>query len=162
MDETKMQMLLDRMEISNTVIRYATGVDMRDWATYRSCFTDEIEIDFTSWSGGSPMKLKADEWVDLVRKTLTGFAATQHMSTNHVIDLEGDDATCISYMQAQHFLPNDKGGNTLTLGGYYTNELVRTAEGWKIRKCKLTVTWTTGNRHVFDLARERYSKTSQD
>ena len=157
MSDDALQMLLDRQAISDTVIRYATGIDMRDWDAYRSCFTDEVDIDFTSFGGGEPQTMRADQWVAGVRAGLSGFEATQHVSTNHVITLEGDDATCVSYMQAQHYLPNDKGDSALTLGGYYTNALIRTASGWRIRRCHLTVTWTTGNRHVFELAREHYA-----
>ena len=157
MSDDALQMLLDHQAISDTVIRYATGIDMRDWDAYRSCFTDEVDIDFTSFGGGEPQTMRADQWVAGVRAGLSGFKATQHISTNHVITLDGDDATCVSYMQAQHYLPNDKGDSSLTLGGYYTNSLVRTGSGWRIRRCHLTVTWTTGNRHVFELARERYA-----
>ena len=151
--------LLDRQAISDTVLRYATGVDRRDWEAYRSCFTDEVEIDFTSWSGGEPRTMRADDWTAGVRAGLSGFRATQHISANHVITFAegGDEATCVSSMQAQHYLPNDEGDNTLTLGGYYTNTLVRVGEGWRIRRCRLTVTWTTGNKHLFALARERWA-----
>jgi len=158
MNEAKLQNLLDRQAISDTVIRYATGIDMRQWDVYRACFCDEIEIDFTSFGGGAPVTVSADDWVLQVRSTLSGFAATQHMSTNHVISVGGDEATCVSYMQAQHYLPNDKGDGTLTLGGFYTNSLVRIDGGWKICRCQLTVTWTTGNRHIFDLAKERVAR----
>ena len=152
-----LQTLLDRQAISDTVIRYATGIDMRDWEAYRSCFTDEVDIDFTSWGGGEPQTMRGDDWAAGVRAGLSGFSATQHISTNHVITLDGDEATCVSYMQAQHYLPNAEGDNTLTLGGYYTNNLVRTDDGWRIRRCQLTVTWTTGNKHIFVLARERWA-----
>src|SRR6185312_14609242 len=100
-DETKLQYLLDRAEISDVQLRYATGVDMRDWASYRSCFTDEIDTDFTSAMGGEPRRLKADQWVEYARRTISGLKATQHMITNHVITLEGDEATCVSYVQAR-------------------------------------------------------------
>jgi len=159
MDEAKLQMLIDRAAISDTVIRYATGIDMRDWQTYRSCFTDEAEFDFTSWSGGQPMRLSADEWTEQVRRGLSGFKSTQHISTNHVVTVAGDQATCVSYMQAQHYLPTDTGGNCFTLGGYYTNTLVRTPQGWKICKCKLTVTWSDGNRGLFEEAARRFSES---
>lgn len=161
-DDDALRTLLDRQAISDTVIRYATGIDLRDWEAYRSCFTDEVEIDFTSFGGGEPGVMQADDWVAGVRAGLSGFAATQHISANHVIEIAGDEATCVSYMQAQHFLPNDRGDATLTLGGYYTNALVRTPDGWRIRRCRLTVTWTTGNRHVFELARERYAAMQAD
>jgi hypothetical protein len=47
-----------------------------------------------------------------------------------------------------------------TLGGFYTNTLVRTTGGrddshdrWRISRCQLDVTWTTGDPTVFELAR---------
>ena len=46
-----LETLLERAAISDVVNAYATGVDTRDWALYRSVFADEIAIDFTSWSG---------------------------------------------------------------------------------------------------------------
>jgi 3-phenylpropionate/cinnamic acid dioxygenase small subunit len=153
--EDKLQLLLDRAAISDVQLRYATGLDMRDWATFRSCFADEIEVDFTSVFGGSPRKVSADRWTEAARRTVGGLAATQHMITNHVITVDRDEATCVAYVQAQHYLPNDKGDSTQTMGGYYTNRLVRTPHDWRIRACKLTLTWTTGNWHIFELARQR-------
>ncbi|MCK6563177.1 MAG: nuclear transport factor 2 family protein [Dehalococcoidia bacterium] len=155
MDDSRLQQLVDRQAISDTVIRYATGIDMRDSVLYRSCFTDEVYFDFTSFSGGQAAVLPADLWVARVAEALWGFTATQHISTNHVITLNGDEAVCVSYMQAQHYLPNDETVSTITLGGYYTNTLVRTAEGWRISRCVLTVTWETGDRRLFELARQR-------
>ena len=155
MDETRLQLLLDRAEISDVQLRYATGLDSRDWALFRSIFTDEIETDFTSIFGGEPRKLTADRWTEAARRSVGGLAATQHMITNHVITVTGDDATCIAYVQARHYLPNDKGEDTQTMFGYYTNRLVRTPAGWKIRACKLTLTWQTGNWGIFAIASAR-------
>lgn len=149
---------LDKQDIIDSILRYATGIDMRNWALYRQCFTDELEVDFTSWSGGTPRTLSADDWVAGVRSTLAGFEGTQHTLTNFVIDLRGDEATAVVYMSAQHNLPNNQGDNTLLIGGYYTHDLVRTPVDWKIRKARLTVTWTEGNRHIFELARQRVAE----
>jgi hypothetical protein len=155
-DEKKLQRLLDRADISDVQLRYATGVDMRDWPLYRSCFTADLETDFTSAMGGEPQRMKADHWVETARRVISGLKATQHMITNHVITFQSDDeATCVAYVQARHHLPNVTGESDQTMFGYYTNRFVRTADGWKIRACKLTVTWNTGNWHVFDLARRR-------
>jgi hypothetical protein len=157
-DQDKVQLLLDRMEISDTVVRYATAVDTRDWKLYRSCFTDEVELDFAGWAVGTH---NADEWVDMVRQMLGGFTATQHISSNHVIKLNGNEATCLSYVQAQHYLPNDTGDSALTIGGHYKNDLIRTEGGWKISKCRLKITWYAGNRYVFELARMRLAESEQ-
>ena len=109
MDDARLQLLLDRAEISDVQLRYATGLDSRDWPLFRSCFTDEIETDFTSVFGGEPRKVSADRWTEAARRSLSGLKATQHMITNHVITVAGDDATCIAYVQARHFLPNHCG-----------------------------------------------------
>ncbi|MGH7950080.1 MAG: nuclear transport factor 2 family protein [Candidatus Binataceae bacterium] len=161
MDESKLQLLLDRAEISDVQLRYATGLDTRNWTLFRSCFADEIEVDFTSIFGGSPRKVTGDRWTESARRTVSGLDATHHMITNHVITVEGDGALCVAYVQAQHYLPNDKGESTQTMGGYYTNRFVRTPQGWKIKQCKLTLTWNTGNWYIFTLARERLDKAER-
>ena len=153
--DARLQNALDERDVIRAILRYPTGVDMRDWSLYRQAFTDEVEVDFSSWNGGGPSKMTADQWVAGVRSTLAGFEATQHTLTNFVVDVDGDSARTVVYMQAQHYLPNTKGDATLTLGGYYNHEMVRTATDWKIRKVRLTVTWTTGNRSIFELARQR-------
>ena len=153
-DENQLQFLLDRAAISDVLIRYATGVDTRDWPLLRSCFTNEIETDFAT-AVSAPPRIKADDWVELVRRTLSGIQATQHLITNHVITLDVDEATCVAYVQARHHLPNDRGGSAQVMYGYYTNRLVRTLDGWKIRTRKLTVIWNEGNMHIFELARRR-------
>jgi hypothetical protein len=153
--EDNLQFLLDRTAINDVQLRYATGVDTRDWPLFRSCFTDEIETDVSSAVGSPPQRIKADDWVERVRRTIDGLKATQHMITNQVITLNGAEATCVAYVQARHHLPNETGGSEQVMYGYYTNRFVRTAEGWKIRARKLTVLWNEGNMEIFELARRR-------
>ncbi len=152
--EQQLQLLVDRAEISDVVHRYATGLDTHDWTLLRSILTDEIEMDFSS-IGMRPGPVRADEWVESARVLFAGFDATQHLSANHVHDTQGDEATCTSYMRAEHFVLNSEGENYYTMGGYYTNRLVRTSAGWKLRQVTLTVTWNRGNRHVLRLAARR-------
>jgi hypothetical protein len=38
-ENDKLQLLLDRAEISDVQLRYATGLDSRNWPLFRSCFT---------------------------------------------------------------------------------------------------------------------------
>jgi 3-phenylpropionate/cinnamic acid dioxygenase small subunit len=157
----ELRTLIDRASISDVQLRYATGLDTRDWPLFRSCFTDEVETDFTSVFGGTPRKVAADRWVEVARRSVSGLAATQHMITNHVITIDGDNALCVAYVQARHYLPNDNGDSMQSMFGYYTNNFVRTPNGWKIRTCKLTVTWNTGNWDIFRLASERLKQSEK-
>jgi len=167
MTDSNLQLLLDRVAISDVVNAYATGLDRRDWKLLRSIFLDEIEMDFGS-VGLRVGRYDAGKWVRDAARLFAGFAATQHTSTNHVHDVRGDEATCTSNMQAEHFIASQPGSgkrdksqkpadeaNRWTIGGYYTNELVRGAGGWKLAKVTLTVTWQTGNPDVSRIAFER-------
>lgn len=158
MSAAELQQLLDRAAISDTVIAYASGLDRRDWALYRSIFTEALEMEFSS-VGIPPGAYTADAWVRSAQRLFAGFTATQHTSTNHVHDIRGDEATCVSSMQAEHFVaPGPElaaGSERWTIGGYYVNELVRTPEGWKLRKLALHVTWSSGNPEVARVALAR-------
>ena len=167
MSDPNIKLLLDRAAISDVVNAYATGLDRRDWDLYRSIFTDTIEMDFAS-VGIRAGTYQADDWMRDAKRLFAGFRATQHTSTNHVHDVRGDEATCVSNMQAEHFVfrePEDglaDGDDRWTIGGYYVNELVRTANGWKLAKVTLTSTWQTGNPGVsrIALARGRAAESS--
>jgi hypothetical protein len=145
------QNLRDRAEISDVVIKYATALDQRNWSLLRSILTDQIHIDYSSFFPGADMAMAADEWVDRVGQ-LSRFCATQHLSTNHVHSINGDGASCVSYMQAAHFLKPEGLDHACFLYGHYTNLLTRTNAGWKIRKCTLQVTACLGDARVFEWA----------
>ena len=158
-----LQHVLDRQAIIDVVVQYATGIDHRDWELYASCFTDPCEFDFSRWRGQPPVVTSPSEWAAKVRGTNGSFDATQHLSTNHVVRFEGaDDATCVSNMQAQHWFSAARltelgyqadAPRWCTLGGFYTNSIVRRPDGWRIRRCQLDVTWITGDPAVFEIAR---------
>lgn len=158
MSDAALQQLIDRAAISDTVYAYATGLDRGDWELYRSIFTPRIEMDFES-TGIRAGTYDADRWVRDAKRLFAGFSATQHSSTNHVHELRGDEATCISNMQAEHFVPADgevaADETCWTIGGYYENGLVRTDAGWKLCRVTLHVTWSRGNRRVLSLALAR-------
>ena len=36
----------DKVQIAEVLIRYATGIDSKDWPLFRSCWTDEVDMDY--------------------------------------------------------------------------------------------------------------------
>lgn len=155
MTDATLRLLMDRAETSDLLHRYATAVDRRDWALLRRCFADEIEADFRSFGVREVFRGPADAWVALVRSTIDGCDQTQHQSSNHVHEIDGDLARVTSYVRAEHVLINAQGDNHYTVAGWYDHALVRTGEGWRIARYTLHVTSSHGNRHVLALATRR-------
>ncbi len=117
-DEARLQNLLDRTEVHDVVVRYALGLDLKDWEMYRSVFAGQVEIDLTELTPGTPpgyTTYDCDDWVERVRQGIHGYQGTQHVNTNFTITIRGDEADCISYIHAQHRLPNEHGGPLWTI-----------------------------------------------
>ncbi len=70
--------LHDRAEISDVQLRYATGPDSHDWELFRSCFTEEVEVDFSDGFGQPVVRVDADDWVRATAPRMESFRATQH------------------------------------------------------------------------------------
>ena len=161
MDDVERRALRDRLDIAEVMTRYATGIDNLSLDILRGCFADEVEIQASSAGKlhelfqhagfDHGIKLKRDDWVNNLGTGMrsNGVTVTQHVITNHLIELGQDEAVCTSYLRAMHFNGAQfPGSPPYEVGGYYRNTLVRTSTGWKIRKWTLTCTWETGDARV--------------
>jgi hypothetical protein len=57
-------------------------------------------------------------------------------------------------MRADHFLNFDDDSAWYAIGGYYRDDLVKTADGWKIERLRLDLFWQRGDRSILTRARE--------
>jgi 3-phenylpropionate/cinnamic acid dioxygenase small subunit len=117
----------DRDEIFDVLIRYATAIDTRDWALFRTCFTADCRSDYGdigSWTDREGI-------TDFMVQAHADLGQTLHRITNPAIAVEGDTATARSYV---HMLVPVAAGSTVAFNafGYYDDELVRAEEGWRI------------------------------
>ncbi len=158
MHQDDLQLLLDKQAISEVLFNYSAGCDRRDWDLFRACFCDEVEIDLSSWNGNPPATLPADTWVEGVRMGLSGFDETQHLSSNHLIQVSGENAHATSNVQASHALA----GERVVLGGWYDTDLVRGDGGWRIARSRLNVSWREGREELFAEAAARESPTTSE
>ncbi|MGE0067943.1 MAG: nuclear transport factor 2 family protein [Solirubrobacterales bacterium] len=150
--EDKVNYLLDRAEITDVINAYCYGMDTRDWDLYRSCWVEEIALDFTELElYDEPMPtIKADHWVRALAAFFAEMPQSQHVKYPSRWEFDGDRATVMSIMQGKHWMPTSTGGPIQTVVGYYRDELVRTEEGWKLCGLKELVHWNEGNSHVLD------------
>ena len=137
-----LQTLSDRLEINDLLTRYATAVDTKDWDLFKTVFTDDAHIDYTSAGGEKGSRDDIAAWLD---KSVGMFPMTQHLIANVAVDLDGDNAT----VRAMFFNPMGmpKGIN-FYVGGYYNHTLVRTADGWKSTQLIEENAWTEGEERM--------------
>jgi hypothetical protein len=142
----------DRLAILELIGSLALLLDARDWTALEGVFADPVHYDRTSLFGGEPETLSPAELVAGYRQALGNLDSLHHLITGHVINLDGDQATCAANMQGTHVLANTSGDPMWTVGGRHDYQLKRTADGWKIAGLTFTIQWATGNMHIVALA----------
>jgi hypothetical protein len=140
--------LQDRAAIIDVVTRFGVSLDVRDWEGLRACVADQVELDYPDSVGVAT--IAGDDLVATAQRFFGRLDATQHVSANHQIALDGDRAVCTSTLLAQHFLAGCDGGETQRQVGYYVNDLARAEDGgWRIVRSAQQVSWSDGNPAVF-------------
>ena len=64
----------DKEQIAEVLIRYATGIDSKDWPLLRSCWTDEIDVDYQQLGRFT----SADALTDVMRQLHENMGPTYH------------------------------------------------------------------------------------
>lgn len=118
----------DERHIVALINRYATGLDTADWTLLRSCWADDVDVDYgtgQTWSS-------ADALNAFMTHFHTGLT-TMHMNTNFVIADAGDGrATGRTYFRA--LLLRSDGSLFLRAAGWYDDCFVKMGSEWKITK----------------------------
>jgi ketosteroid isomerase-like protein len=144
--------LEDRLAIIELIGRLSLAIDAKDWDAMGRLFTETVYHDRTSLTGGEPYTAPVAQFVEGWSQTLQAMDAVHHQITNHVISLDGDQATCAANMQGTHVLANASGGPIWTVGGRHDYQLTRTPGGWRIAGLTFTLQWATGNMNVLTLS----------
>ena len=132
--------LADKFDITEQLARYARGVDTNDWDLWRSVFTDDAIIDYSS-ANGRPAAGR-DDTAEWLADSMPFLPWKQHYITNVEIDLDGDRA----HVRAMFFNPMRLPGmdEQSACGGFYHHDLVRTADGWKSERLVEENLWFEG------------------
>jgi 3-phenylpropionate/cinnamic acid dioxygenase small subunit len=122
----------DQHDIAGVLLRYATGIDRRDWPLFRTIFTDDCELDY-----GEIGSFKGvDAVTEFMRQAHELAGHTMHRLTNQVITVDGDTAQARTYVDALIMLADNSSG--VNAAGFYDDEFVRTVEGWQIARRRFT------------------------
>ncbi|MDY6995544.1 MAG: nuclear transport factor 2 family protein [Actinomycetota bacterium] len=135
---TDTERLSDVVEVRSLLNRYARAVDTKDWELYRSVFTDDAHIDYSSAGAIAGPRDEVVAWLS------AGFGAipwSMHYITNVECDVDpaGETATVRAMFYNPMQLPGVTGQSSC--GGYYHHELVRTPQGWRSRALREDNVW---------------------
>ncbi|MGA5534504.1 nuclear transport factor 2 family protein [Mycolicibacterium nivoides] len=122
----------DRLDIVDVLIRYATGIDRRDWPLFRTVFTDDCVLDYGqigAWNG-------VDAVTEFMDRSHAMAGHTMHRLSNHTVAVDGDAATARTYVDGLIMAADNNSG--VNAVGFYDDELVRTADGWRIARRQFT------------------------
>jgi SnoaL-like domain len=140
--------IADELAIRLIVDEIDNACDAKDWEKCNSFFADEIEVDFTSLSGGEPAKISADDLINGWKANLFTEKKTYHQRGNHRIEIDGDTATVFSKAYAFNLLESGEITGLWEVWGNYNHTLKRTNEGWKCSGMTLKVIHQRGDERV--------------
>jgi len=141
-DDLLIRDLMDRAEILDVVIAYATALDAKDWTALGSLFTPEA---VWAYEAGGEQVIGPAAIAARIAGTVERLQATQHFCGNHTVQVDGDRARHTCYYQAQHV---GHSGETFLGAGRYTDRLTRTPDGWRFTHRTLSNVWSSGDPAV--------------
>ena len=117
-----------RAAATDVLIRYATGIDFRDWALFRTCFTTDCDVDY----GEIGHWRSCEEITAWMAETHEPFGPTMHRVTNISFAAEAGGLESRSYVQAVLVLA-DRSAAIHAYGSYH-DSFVSTDGGLRIAR----------------------------
>ena len=122
-----------RQDVAELLVRYATGIDRRDWALFRTCFTEDCHADYGDlgvWDG-------VDAITAFMERSHASMGHTLHRITNEAVTRNGNAVAARSYVDAVLMAADNQSG--VNAIGSYDDDLVQTDHGWKIARRRFTL-----------------------
>ena len=145
--ERAVRELLDRQQIADTLYRYASSIDDKDYPTLRSLLVD----DAVGRYGEAPAIEGADQIVKWIDEATQDRAWQHHKLTVYHIDIDGDEARALTY-HTSHQTTTDDPDTVIVIVARYRDVLRRDGEGWKIADKVMEIGWIE-QRHVSQAGR---------
>nr|WP_273378444.1 nuclear transport factor 2 family protein [Actinopolymorpha pittospori] len=111
-------------------------LDEKRFDDTRSIFTEDATGEFPS----GPVR-GADALADQALRNHRDYERTQHVTTNVLIEVDGDNATVGANLVATLVPRADVPDSRLTIGERYRFEAVRTAAGWRFSRVEVRPVW---------------------
>ena len=132
-----METLLAHHAVSQTLYRYASAVDMKDWSTLRALFTDDAEGIY----GDREPLIGGDNIVEWIQDATKDCVWQHHLLSVYHVDLvEVDHAQALTY-HTSHQISTGEPDSVRLLVGRYRDRLVRVDGRWLISNKHFEIGW---------------------
>ena len=139
-----MNILIDKSAIQDLINRFANCFDLKDWRRMESCLCDSLHTDYSDLRGTPPEVISNQRFVEL-RRTALDAMATQHLMSNHEIEVEGDVAnatvSCVIFRK-------NAAGERLNTHCLYFFRMEKDDSTWKISAIRQKVLLSDGNTAI--------------
>jgi ketosteroid isomerase-like protein len=137
----------DGLAIQEVMTRYASAIDDKDWALFRTCWTDDCEASFSGLRYVGRQELS--DGLEDMHAPLDG--SLHRFSNVKITSFDGDTAQATSYVHAVMVKAAHPDGADFHMFGYYEDELVKDDGAWKIARRAFHTVWSQGNPGVLAL-----------
>ncbi|MDT5151788.1 MAG: hypothetical protein QOI01_3521 [Mycobacterium sp.] len=120
----------DIEDIQRVKYRYLRALDTKHWGEFADTLTEDVIGDYGESLGEEHHFTDRATLVEFMRDSMPADVITEHRVTHPEIDVDGDEATAIWYLQDKVIVP--KFDFMLIGAAFYHDRYRRTADGWKI------------------------------
>jgi hypothetical protein len=127
-----LQLMSDRLELEELLVRYCYAVDDRNWVEYREVFTPDAVLDDTVTGG---VRSGVEDHVLYLKRALSHILISQHDISTVLVDLEDTQARIRAHCSCPMLVDLGSGKTQVFFQGLqYRLRAVRTERGWKFKE----------------------------
>jgi hypothetical protein len=133
--------ITDQLELERTVWSLGRCLDERDFDGLRQLFTEDATVTTAATASGH------DALVERARRRHSRDDGVQHIITNLITDVTGDDAAGRANLLVSFARTGPADPAPLLIGEVYRFAFQRTPQGWRISRLTSTRTWSLNQPH---------------
>ena len=134
----------DRLDLRSLVDRYAVGADRRDAATVAALFEEDGRLLVHRNGEGSPAtsEVIGRTALEAAIASLVRWTSTTHLVGQQVVEVDGDEATGVTYCLAHHLGDRGDPSRNRVDSIRYLDRYRRHPGGWRFVERRLCFDWT--------------------
>jgi hypothetical protein len=142
----QVQELIDRQAVADLIYRLGLWLDEKRFDDARSIFTEDATVEHAVGPDSPGGSARGVESVAAQARRNHDEVRTQHVFTNVLVDVDGDQPAARANLIATFVQDGDEPTSHLMMGAHYDFQVVRAPHGWRLSRVRISPTWSRGSR----------------